>query len=505
MISIYLVDDEPMAVRYMEMLLEGCGYPCEIAGTSTNPSRAWSEIRSLKPDIVFTDISMPVMNGLELAEKILKTGETLVYLLTSYEDFEYAKKGVRIGASDYLLKNEMSEKMLHAILEKAEQEITAARRQRQLILEANIRDFLLGSSAVPEDHIYEERQMQRYALLHFSKPARLRMDSDRIPEEPLKLDCYALQHMNYPAGLKCTAFTQTGTREYCAVIFISETVVDSARRVFQAADAILAGIAEYDPGWKCVCSDICRHFFDLQEQYRKAAGCTAYLYTQRDQSVCFAAELPVPEPGDAAIDDKMEQIRQLLAAKDHEGTVRKTQELFVLCREHDTQQAYMEHMRGLLQILKHISIRSRFGTAYLSVPAAYSNTTDLERALLNCVELYFEQREHEAKAQYSEHVLRAQQFIRREYVRDISVSDIADSAGISEGHLRRLFKQEMNMSVVDYLTEYRIGQAKRMLQERICPSSEVWKATGFSSAQYFSYVFKKKEGISPREYQKQEI
>ena len=149
MISIYLVDDEPMAIRYMEMLLEGCGYPCEIAGTSTNAARAWSEIRSLKPDIVFTDLSMPVMNGLELAEKILKTGETRVYLLTSYEDFEYAKKGVRIGASDYLLKNEMSEKMLHGILEKAEQEITASRRQRQLILEANIRTFCWAAPRFP--------------------------------------------------------------------------------------------------------------------------------------------------------------------------------------------------------------------------------------------------------------------------------------------------------------------------------------------------------------------
>ena len=58
------------------------------------------------------------------------------------------------------------------------------------------------------------------------------------------------------------------------------------------------------------------------------------------------------------------------------------------------------------------------------------------------------------------------------------------------------------MSVVDYLTEYRITQAKHLLREHIRSASEVWKETGFSSAQYFSYVFKKKEGISPRDYQR---
>ena len=147
-------------------------------------------------------------------------------------------------------------------------------------------------------------------------------------------------------------------------------------------------------------------------------------------------------------------------------------------------------------------MRSRRGGEYLTLSPGYAGTTDLERALLNCIEMFFEEKEREALLQYSEHVLRAQQFIRKEYIRDISVSDIAESVGISEGHLRRLFKQEMNMSVVDYLTEYRIRQAKRLLNDRRVPASDVWKETGFSSAQYFSFVFKKKEGISPREYQK---
>ena len=507
MLSIYLVDDEPMAVRYMAMMLESCGYPCEIAGTQTNSTRALYEIRSLNPDIVFTDISMPVMDGLELAEKVLKTSASRVYLLTSYEDFEFAKKGVKIGVTDYLLKNEMNEEMHRSLLEDAEKEIVRERKSRQLILERNIRDFLLGSSTAGEDHAYEERTMQRYALLTFYKPPRLRLRRNEGMEENLSMDSFFLQHTDLPKGMKCVAFAQTRDREYCAVIFISEMVVDSARRLFQTADMLLSKMTEADPGWKCICSEICLHFFELQDQYKKLAGCTGYLYAQQSQSVCMVQDIlrdiSAAKEAAASSDDLLEEIRRCLAGDQHEQAIRTTEAFFDLCRSRDTQAAYMDHMRSLYQLLRRASLKDGRGLEHMVMSGGYDSTTDLERALQNCVELYFEERERASALRYSEHVHRAQQYIRKEYSRDISVADIADSAGISEGHLRRLFKQEMNMSVVDYLTEYRIQQAKYLLRENVRPASDIWKETGFSSAQYFSYVFKKKEGISPREYQRQ--
>ena len=120
---------------------------------------------------------------------------------------------------------------------------------------------------------------------------------------------------------------------------------------------------------------------------------------------------------------------------------------------------------------------------------------------MNCAELYFQEREERSGSIYSEHVADAMAFIRRHYMEDISVADIAGAASLSEGHLRRLFKQELNTSVIDYLTEYRIERAKELLQQRSRPASQIWQETGFSAAQYFSYVFRKKEGKTPKEYQ----
>ena len=502
MISIYIVDDEPMAIRYLEMLLASTGFSFEIAGRQTNSTKAYYEIRDMQPDIVFTDISMPVMNGLELAEKIIKSCDSRVYLLTSYEDFEYAKKGVRIGVCDYLLKNELSEQMLTHVLEESAREIDLQRRERQMILEHNIRHFLLGNSQIPEDRAYEERALQRYALLTFFKPPRFCMDPDARPDEPPALDTWALQHMDLPQGMRCAAFAQMYAREYCAVIFISENVADSRRRVFQVADVLHSAISAADPGWKCIGSDICLHFFELQAQYRELEKRTGYLYAHREHSVFGMNDIIPPDQTESSYDDLLGGLDRLLSAGKHAEAVAKTSALFDTCRLQDTQVVYLEHMRELYQLLRRRTIREGRSLSGLAISPVYSGTADLERALLNCVELYFEERSEAEKRQYSEHVLRAQQYIQREYKRDIPVSEIAEYTGISEGHLRRLFKQEMDMSVVDYLTEFRIRQAKHLLRERILQASDVWKETGFSSAQYFSYVFKKKEGISPREFQK---
>ncbi|MEI3412064.1 MAG: helix-turn-helix transcriptional regulator [Blautia sp.] len=78
--------------------------------------------------------------------------------------------------------------------------------------------------------------------------------------------------------------------------------------------------------------------------------------------------------------------------------------------------------------------------------------------------------------------------------------DIAEAVGISEGHLRRLFKQELNIKVVDYLMEFRLESAKLLMKNTDENLTEIWSKTGFTSAQYFSYVFKKrKEGMLPKE------
>ena len=156
-IKIYIVDDEWMAIKYFHLLLESVEMDCEVVGESTTATKALNEIVRLKPDVVFTDISMPVMNGLELSEKVLSRVSTKIYLLTSYKDFDYIKQGIKIGVADYILKNELNAESLKNLLQKAEKEILEEKKKHHLLLEHNIRNFLMNDSDKIEDHTYENR------------------------------------------------------------------------------------------------------------------------------------------------------------------------------------------------------------------------------------------------------------------------------------------------------------------------------------------------------------
>ena len=93
-VRIYVVDDEPMAVAYFKSLVEEASPEYEIVGEAFWGVQALSDIKRLKPDIAFLDISMPVMNGLTLADKVLNTHPMQkIVLLTSYQDFDFVNRG----------------------------------------------------------------------------------------------------------------------------------------------------------------------------------------------------------------------------------------------------------------------------------------------------------------------------------------------------------------------------------------------------------------------------
>jgi len=97
-------------------------------------------------------------------------------------------------------------------------------------------------------------------------------------------------------------------------------------------------------------------------------------------------------------------------------------------------------------------------------------------------------------------VVKAMDFVRQNYRRNISVAEAAEYAGISESHLRRCFRLETGLSFVDFLTKYRIDTAKTLMDKGEMPIHRISDETGFSSTRYFCRVFKKATNMTPREY-----
>ncbi len=502
-LRIYIVDDEQIAIKYFEYLLQNIDVDCEVVGTSTNSSKAVSEIIRLKPDVVFTDISMPVMDGLEVAEKILRQFPVKVFLLTAYRDFDYVKKGMQIGVTDYILKNELEETSLKKLLEKTAEDIMIEKKEQHRILEYNVRSFLLSHSDTLEGYQERRRPMQRYGMLLLLEPSRIYL-THPAGNEVMKADCYELQNLDYPEGLSCTAFTEVTQGMLCGIFYIGEDVPDSQKLLKKAAEVLLDILKEQGKSCICVISDTLKEFFELPDAYKKLKKLIQYTFASPKQFLFRAAELRSQAVVQGTSKNSWDGFLEVLDIKLSEGrkeeVLLELQKLLKEARIGKTLWEYEEELKNLQHCLKRYVKNQQLDPSILELPNEYENADVAEKSFLNCLSGICDLCHEMAEKQYSPYVSQAIHFIHLNYQRDISIPEIAEAVKVSEGHLRRCFKQELGVRIVDYLTEYRLERAKELMKKESGALGEIWQKTGFASAQYFSYVFKKKEGILPREY-----
>lgn len=122
--NIYIADDEPKLRRGLARIIETSGHAdWQVAGTAADGDTALREIRQLQPDVLFADIKMPGLNGLELIERVRRENEDMVILVISgFAQFEYAQEAIRYGVSEYIVKPLDPQKVTGA-LQRAEDQI----------------------------------------------------------------------------------------------------------------------------------------------------------------------------------------------------------------------------------------------------------------------------------------------------------------------------------------------------------------------------------------------
>lgn len=104
MINVVIVEDERIIRQGLIYTIDWTSIGISIAGEASNGAEGLKKIIEVKPDIVLTDIKMPVMDGIQMLEEAAGVHEFEKLILTSYSDFSYAQKGIRLGVHDYILK-----------------------------------------------------------------------------------------------------------------------------------------------------------------------------------------------------------------------------------------------------------------------------------------------------------------------------------------------------------------------------------------------------------------
>ena len=195
MYRIILIDDEPLILAGIASLINWEDNDCTIVGKSTIATEAKNMILELNPDIVITDIRMPVLNGLELIEACKQEGCQFEFIvLTNLEEFNLARKALTLGASDYLVKLNLTPEELCSTLERAKKRCQLKRREGNGLsqgpvstietVQAYLREVLLSKdpSLVPVPELSPKELFSRpFAVLFSLCPNHVSFNSESSP------------------------------------------------------------------------------------------------------------------------------------------------------------------------------------------------------------------------------------------------------------------------------------------------------------------------------------
>lgn len=410
MIRVFLVDDEPLVLIGMQGMLDWAALGCEVVGTARNGAEALKAIETLHPDVVVTDIRMPVLDGLALAEQCRAKDAALpvFIMLTSYEEFDYVRRSISYGAVEYLVKIDLTPENLAAALERARDKVEKERKLR--------------APAAPAGGLEQYRDRLLFQLYGGLFTAR----------EPFDRFCADVGlHFDAPCYTVALAALQTKNLSTDQLLTLTTGVTRMAAET----------LAKYRPCY--VTGMDLRHF-----------------------SVLF----PLDSPGEC------EEVLTPVLQKSGR----------ILYKYFSTE-LYWTVGRPVEDILQVGKSQQEAFAALLLVDAA--------TPLLFCREEGSTQLDHRARL-----VAQVQAYIRQNLDKRLSLNDVASVFNFSPSYLSQLFAQNSESGFVEFVTATRIAAAKELMAATDLKVYEISEQVGFESAFYFSKVFKKLEGVSPREY-----
>ncbi|NHN35460.1 response regulator [Paenibacillus agricola] len=512
-IKVMIVDDEVLAIKHLELLIPWEEIGFVITAVTTYPQMALEMFRKHRPQVIFADIRMPGMDGLEFSKAILRTGIPVhIVLLTSYKEFDYAKEAVKIGVCDYLLKHELHPKELISVLERIRGELKEDEQKEALIRRQLFNNLLKGLEPAPEQTRLLSKEGERHGNLFVFLLLAANTAVPILPgllKEP-RTEPVWLNEAPEATGFLCLDVLPIGGQQWGVILAVSKpgSYLQTHNETMAMARFLQKAFIEQRNETASV--TISPVFHNLAELHRIYVSCDRILkYAPFFEKECIIQSDSIPKK---AADYWMEL---------HPYVVRAAAQL----DQHQTEQACLTvseafaflikrfHLDGVMLLCRELvalleSFRLKRQLAKLVDRAVEEEVSGENWVTFMRISVWFQHmfreaiREAEEKlsSRYSWKVRQTLERIREQYKEALTVESLAEEVGISGDRLRHVFKQETGMTVLDYLTQIRMDQAKQMLKDKRVKVYEIAEMVGYKNSQYFSQVFRKTVGVNPLVY-----
>lgn len=528
MYKVFLVDDEIVVREGIRTSFPWDTSGFVLAGEAPDGEIALSLMREIKPDILITDIRMPFMDGLALSREALKFMPSLkIIILSGFDEFTYAREALTLGAREYLLKP-VSAQELEAALRRVSLQIDNDRRMHA-DLQAVRKQLELSSGLMKEQFLRDVLE----GIRDEEKRSNIFLNARKLDVELTKRFCrvmlISIRHSEPSDTLLPKALVSRvadsqpeGSVYQCqldgllAMLFLNDDAGVMEEQIFGVAGAIKHEAAELKlPAMHIAIGgragsifqapdSLASAFVTLKAMRGRMSEESTSIMDNADSQTGMSDVISLAD--DASLYDRL----RFAAVSDVVGVVnafllgdseaqRSTLMLNYLLVESilTASRIIREHGGDPEKLLPH-GMQDERGIALLTKPE------DVTKAAQSALTRALEFRDMQSLSRYSETIRQACSFIEDRHTDpNISLSDAASSVHLSLNHFCTVFSQETGTTFIGYLTRLRLEHAMQLLEKTQMRSSEIALEVGYRDPHYFSYLFKKNIGYSPRDWRKE--
>lgn len=532
--KVLIVDDDFLLRNHVKLMLDWDKAGYVLCGEAENGQQALELIRQKKPDIVLSDVRMPVMDGLALASTIKDLYPDIgIIFMSNYDDYDYVRSALKIGVADYILKHALSRETLVDALVKTADLIGKSNKARTAGADIRPLNTMLALRERFVIQLLTDFYKHADEIEMHLKSLEIKLAMTNVLPVIMLVDNYKtlglVRNLRDASLIEFSIINIIGEiledHENGVVVHIenekyvmllsfeksrSQAVIDNMLknlldRIQYCLKKFLNITASFSVGSLCNSISHIRIGYEnaqklLDEKFFSGKGCilTSNEFQHRKSSL---TGLDIEAEKRLLADIK--SLNMVLLGKDLHNVF-----TFIQHEKLDVPSARMI-FNDLLSIISSVCKENgiKASEIYENSTAPYEILNEFEA--LDAVKEWFEKMFGRLmamlacgfeEADYSNHVKKTITYIKSHYAENISLTTAAENIHISSVYLSTIFKDEVGTGFTEYLVKFRLEKAKELLKEDKLEMRDVAKACGFGTYSYFFNAFKKKTGITPGEY-----
>ncbi len=520
MFDVLLVDNEAVILDGLIKSVDWGSVDCRVTASARDGSEAIDLMRKQHFDIVISDIRMPEMDGLALAEWISENKPSVkTIVLTGFPDFDYAKKAIDFRVVDFVIKP-TNEENLFIALEKAKKMIVNEHEQmevRKTLLTETQKSEKLKRSLLLNDLIYNPKVLSP-KVMH------------QISDFGIDLSAYYV--------IRVGVYKQPEPIDYSDLIsqaqeFLTDNFAENHLDFVQKSDrffyAILAGAKELQLEDRCrkavdaiskhtdffVTVGISHQFNDpMQIQAAVKEADNAQMFAEYNDQVAVMNIARVPDLTEDAANFLSNELRLLESAIEHQSrsyVEKSSRKIFQYIRmEHIPFSSVQKLCAIIWSYCNGLLIDLNFGDASSEDPMiltdqlSFDDSIDETEKQINSRIYFVLDCMAGGLSNIDSLVHVVKNYVDQNFQEELSLELLASKVHLSASYLSRLFKREIGLNLSTYIQNVRIEEAKILLRSTMMKTYEVAEAVGIGDPVYFSKMFKKATGFKPKEYRANE-